>query len=119
MELGRSTSIERRMAGLFATEPIVSASLLQRVSPLYSTFQPYICSATEPANSRVRSAAGISLHPLAFWPDQRGEKSLLPWLSAIARRGAIAEVARGNAGAAAPGYRILKHYMQFRGLRQI
>jgi hypothetical protein len=27
---------------------IVSASLLQRVSPLYSTFQPYICSATRP-----------------------------------------------------------------------
>ena len=26
---------------------IVSASLLQRVSPLYSTFQPYICSATK------------------------------------------------------------------------
>src|SRR5262249_9957695 len=101
MELGRSTSIERRMAGLFATEPIVSASLLQRVSPLYSTFQPYICSATEPANSRVRSAAGTSLHPLAFWPDQRGEKLPLPWLSAIARRGAIAEVAKGNAGAAA------------------
>src|SRR4030095_9396435 len=25
---------------------IVSASLLQRVSPLYSTFQPYICSTT-------------------------------------------------------------------------
>src|SRR5262245_41321125 len=61
----------------------------------------YICSINEPANSRVRSAAGISLHPLAFWPDQRGEKSLLPWLSARARRGAIAEVARGNAGAAA------------------
>src|SRR5262252_3973598 len=49
----------------------------------------------------VDQAAGISLHPLAFWPDQRGEKSPLPWLSAIARRGAIAEVARGNAGAAA------------------
>src|SRR5215475_15404923 len=57
--------------------------------------------ARKPANSRVRSAAGISLHPLAFWPDQRGEKSPLPWLSAVARRGAIAEAARGNAGAAA------------------
>src|SRR5262245_37450473 len=78
-----------------------AAHLLQRVSPLYSTFQPYICSATGPANSRVRSAAGISFHPLAFWPDQRGEKSLLPWLSAMARSGAIAEVARGNAGAPA------------------
>jgi hypothetical protein len=27
---------------------IFSASLLQRASPLYSTFQPYICCTTEP-----------------------------------------------------------------------
>jgi TolB protein len=30
------------------------------------------------ANARVRSAAGTSLHPLAFWPDHRDEKSPLP-----------------------------------------
>ena len=44
-------------------------------------------------------AGGRSLQPLAFWPDQSGEKSPLPRASAAARSGAIAAVASGNAGA--------------------
>jgi hypothetical protein len=35
-----------------------------------------------------------------FWPDHRGEKSPEPWLSALARKGAIAETASGKAGVA-------------------
>jgi len=46
---------------------IVSASLLQRVSPLYSTFQPYICSTTDsgiesaelPDGSREEEKSGV------------------------------------------------------------
>ncbi len=45
-------------------------------------------------------AAGTSLHPLAFWPDHSGEKSPLPWLSARAHNGAMAEAASGKVGAA-------------------
>ncbi len=40
------------------------------------------------------------MHPLAFWPDHRGEKSPEPRLSALARKGAMAAVAKGKAGAA-------------------
>jgi hypothetical protein len=54
------------------------------------------------ANSRVKSAAGTSLHPLAFWPDQRGEKSPEPWFSALARKGAMAPMAKGKAGIVVP-----------------
>ena len=46
-------------------------------------------------------AAGTSLQPLAFWPDHSGENSPLCRLSAFARKGAMAAVARGKAGAAA------------------
>jgi hypothetical protein len=48
----------------------------------------------------VSCAAGISLQPLAFCPDQSGEKSPEPSASALARKGPMAEVASGNAGAA-------------------
>ena len=48
----------------------------------------------------MRWPADTSLHPLLFWPDHRGEKSPEPWLSALARKGAIAEAAKGNAGVA-------------------
>src|SRR3990167_8573327 len=51
------------------------------------------------ASSRVSSAAPMALQPLAFWPAQSGEKSPLPWLSALARKGAMAAVARGKPGA--------------------
>src|SRR3970282_2486849 len=47
------------------------------------------------------TAAGTSLQPLAFWPDHKGEKSPEPWLSALARKGAMAAVAKGKAGGAA------------------
>src|SRR5579859_2021406 len=50
------------------------------------------------ASSRVSCAAGISLHPVAFWPDQSGEKSPEPTASAFARKGTIADVASGKAG---------------------
>src|SRR5690606_18808128 len=53
------------------------------------------------ASSRVNSAAGISLQPLAFCPDHSGEKSPLPCFSACARNGAIAATASGNAGGTA------------------
>lgn len=53
-----------------------------------------------PASARVMSAAGSSPHPLAFWPHQRGEKPSSPRLSAFARKGAIADAAKGNGGAA-------------------
>src|SRR5206468_1902553 len=52
------------------------------------------------ASSAVSCAAGTSLHPLAFWPNHRGEKSPLPRLSALARNGATGPAASGNAGAA-------------------
>src|SRR5438132_4050888 len=48
---------------------------------------------TEPASSRVRTAAGTSLHPLAFCPAHKGEKSPLPSLSALARNGMTADAA--------------------------
>ncbi len=57
------------------------------------------CRAQMPARARVISAAGTARQPLAFWPDQRGEKSPLPRASAAARSGAIAAVASGNSGA--------------------
>ena len=50
------------------------------------------------ANSRTSAAAGISLHPDTFCPAHSGEKSPLPLASALARNGAIADVANGNAG---------------------
>src|SRR5262249_58415956 len=52
-----------------------------------------------PANSRVSALADTFLHPLGFWPAQRGEKSPLLNASARARRGAMADAASGNAGA--------------------
>ena len=51
------------------------------------------------ANSRVRRLAETSLHPVVFCPAHSGEKSPLPRLSAFARKGAIADVANGKAGA--------------------
>src|SRR5215203_977421 len=72
--------------------------LLESISPILG---PRQVGRQRPHSSRVRSAAGISLHPLAFWPDHRGENSPLPWLSALARRGAMAEVAKGKVGTAA------------------
>ena len=48
------------------------------------------------ASSRVRTAAAISRHPLAFCPAHSGEKSPLPWLSAVARSGASADAASGK-----------------------
>src|SRR5262245_41267665 len=53
-----------------------------------------------PASSRVRTVAVTSLQPLVFCPAHNAEKSPLPWLSALARSGARADVARGNAGTA-------------------
>src|SRR5262249_36699415 len=53
------------------------------------------------ASSRVRRVAETSLHPVVFCPAHNGEKSLLPRLSAVARSGAIADAARGKAGATA------------------
>jgi hypothetical protein len=41
-------------------------------------------------NSCVSRAAGISLQPVGFWPDHRGEKSPEPPASARARKGATA-----------------------------
>jgi tRNA (Thr-GGU) A37 N-methylase len=52
------------------------------------------------ANCRRSSAAGTSLHLLAFWPDHSGKKSPLPRLSAFDRSVAMAKVANGKAGAA-------------------
>src|SRR5688572_6542301 len=51
------------------------------------------------ASSRVRTAAGTSFNPVAFFPAHNGEKSPLPWLSAAARKGAMADAASGKAGA--------------------
>jgi len=47
------------------------------------------------------TAAETSLHPLAFCPAHKGENSPLPRLSALARKGAMADVAKGKAGTAA------------------
>jgi hypothetical protein len=53
------------------------------------------------ASMRVRRDAEISRQPPVFWPAHNGEKSPMPRLSALARKGAMADAARGNLGAAA------------------
>jgi len=61
----------------------------------------------------VSCAAGISLQPLTFWPDHKGEKSPEPWLSVLARKGARAAIANGKAGVASrqAAEMALSHYL--------
>jgi hypothetical protein len=63
--------------------------------------RPACASANALASSRVTTVAEASLHPLTFCPAHKGEKSPRPRLSAAARKGAMADVASGNGGAAA------------------
>ena len=72
---------------------IVSASLLQRVSPLYSTFQPYICSTTVKANPEEGLDAMAKAHSALVTYAKSGQKvndlaSLVEAMEAFATRAA-------------------------------
>lgn len=55
-------------------------------------------SANALASSRARTTVEISAQPLVFCPVHKGEKSPRPRLSALARKGAMADVASGKSG---------------------